>query len=135
MLDANVCLDFLLRRQNYAVTKQVFQRIATGEISAHITPTIFHITGYFLSKYYSREQTKDILLNFLLDIKIDEASYEIIVNALTSRMTDIEAAMQYYTALHHKINYFLTFDKEFQKVALPILPVYSPNEFLGLFYN
>ena len=135
MLDANVCLDFLLRRQEYPISKQLFQKVFDREVSAFITPTIFHIIAYFLSKYYSKEDAKNILLNFLLDVDAMEADHEIMINALTSSMSDIEDALQYYTAIHHKVDYFLTYDKDFQKASLPILPVISPGSFLGLYYN
>jgi len=47
-------------------------------------------------------------------------------------MTDIEDALQYYTALHHKIDFFITEDKDLQKSAIPNLPVYSSQDFLNL---
>lgn len=48
-------------------------------------------------------------------------------------MTDIEDALQYYTALHHKIDYFISCDKQLKKAAIPSLPVYLPEEFLAEF--
>jgi hypothetical protein len=45
-------------------------------------------------------------------------------------MTDIEDALQYYTALHHKLDVFISSDKQLQKSAISSLPVYTPEEFL-----
>jgi hypothetical protein len=45
-------------------------------------------------------------------------------------MDDIENAMQYFTAVHHKLDYFLTRDKQLGKMAMPALPVYTPEDFL-----
>jgi hypothetical protein len=41
--------------------------------------------------------------------------------------------LQYYTALHHKLDYFITRDKRLQKEAVPGLPVYTADEFLREF--
>ncbi|MGV3599860.1 MAG: hypothetical protein ACO1N1_01590 [Dyadobacter fermentans] len=48
-------------------------------------------------------------------------------------MNDIEDALQYYTALHHKIDFFISRDRDFQESALTLLPVSSPSDFLKTF--
>ncbi len=45
-------------------------------------------------------------------------------------MSDIEDALQYYTAMHHKLDYFISRDKGLKKAAIPVLPVCSPEEFI-----
>jgi predicted nucleic acid-binding protein len=45
-------------------------------------------------------------------------------------MTDIEDALQYYTAMHHKVDYFISLDKNLIKSAIPVLPILTPEEFL-----
>jgi hypothetical protein len=49
---------------------------------------------------------------------------------LYSKIKNIEDALQYYTAMHHKIDYFITQDKDLQKESIPTLPIYTPDEFL-----
>lgn len=135
LLDANVCLDFLLRRENYSETKNVFLKIFSGEIKGFVTPAIVHIVSFYLAKYYDRALTKDIILDLLSNIKVIDCNHEIAINAVSSRMTDIEDALQYYTAMHHKMDYFISLDKNFIKSAIPNLPVFSPTEFLKTFDN
>jgi len=53
-----------------------------------------------------------------------------VVNALHSKITDIEDALQYFTAMHYNIDYFISRDKILQKQSSPTLPVYTPKEFL-----
>jgi hypothetical protein len=38
-----------------------------------------------------------------------------------------------YTALHHKLDYFISQDKGLQKVSIAALPVYTPEECLKEF--
>ena len=131
-VDANVLLDFSLKRDNYSVSKQLIKLIIDGELQAFITPSIVHITGYWLTKAYGADKAKQILLQLLTDIQVIDCNHAVAINALNSKMTDIEDALQYYTALHHKINFFITEDKDLQKSAIPNLPVYSSQDFLNL---
>ena len=132
-LDANILLDFTLKRGSYHASQQLIERIVDGEFQAYITPAIVHITGYWLGKTYSKIKTKEILLELLVDIKVIDCKHDQVINALHSAMTDIEDALQYYTALHHKIDYFISCDKHLKKAAIPSLPVYLPEEFLAKF--
>ncbi|MGY3215004.1 type II toxin-antitoxin system VapC family toxin [Mucilaginibacter sp. HD30] len=132
-LDANILLNFTLKRGNYNASQQLIEHVVDGQFQPYITPAIVHITGYWLSKTYSKIKTKEILLELLTAVKVIDCKHDLVINALNSAMTDIEDALQYYTALHHKIDYFITCDKHLKKAAIPSLPVYLPEEFLAEF--
>jgi predicted nucleic acid-binding protein len=72
-------------------------------------------------------------LLLLSDVRIIDANQEVVNLALTSQIDDIEDALQYYTALHHKIDFFVSRDRKFQEQALTMLPVHNLPEFLKLF--
>ena len=129
-LDANILLDFTLQRDNYEQSKKIVALAVNGNIQAFITPSILHILGYWLTKYYDQAKAKEILLTLLTDVTIIDLPHEIAVNALHSKITDIEDALQYYSAIHYKLDYFISRDKLLQKQAIPVLPVYMPDEFL-----
>lgn len=131
-LDANVLLDFTLKRDNYDTAKQIIQLVVNGELQGFITPSIVHITSYWLTKAYGTEKAKQILLQLLTDIQVIDCNHAVAINALNSKMGDIEDALQYYTALHHKIDFFISEDKNLRKSAIPNLPVYSAKDFLSL---
>lgn len=129
-LDANVLLDFTLKRSDYAVSQKIIELVVEGRIHAYITPSIVHILGYWLSKAYGTVKAKEILLTLLIDIQVIDISHEITVNALHSNIKGIEDALQYYTAIHHKLDYFITQDKALKKEATPNLPICTCEEFL-----
>ena len=129
-LDANVLLDFTLKRSEYAVSHKIMELVVEGRIQAYITPSIVHILGYWLSKAYGHAKAKEILLTLLIDIQVIDINHNITVSALHSKIKGIEDALQYYTAMHHKMDYFITQDKTLKKEAMPNLPVYSCEEFL-----
>ena len=132
-LDANVCIDFLLQRKGFEPSELVFEKIVSGKFRAYTTPAIIHIIAYYLIKVHSNTNVKVLILNLLSNVKVIDCSHETAINAINSQMTDIEDALQYYTAMHHKMDYFISLDKKLINSAIPILPIYSPAHFLQEF--
>jgi predicted nucleic acid-binding protein len=131
-LDANIILDFSLMRDNYDNAKQLIEKIEGGQLSAYISPSIVHISGYWLTKMYGAAKAKELLLSLLSSITVIEIDHEITVHALHSKIHDIEDSLQYYTAIHHKLDAFISNDKQLKKEATAILPIYNLEEFLQL---
>ena len=134
-IDANILLDFTLQRPNYNDAKKLIELVINDELQAYISPSIVHIVGYWLTKAYGAKKGKEILLTLLIDIKVIDISHTVTINALLSKINDIEDALQYYCALHHKLDFFITRDGQLKKEGIPILPVYGLNEFLKLNAN
>jgi len=134
-LDANVLLDFLLKRDDYEDAKNIMSLVVDGNTNAYITPAIVHIVGYWLTKAYGSEKAKQLLLSLLNDVHVIDISHELTLLALNSKIDDIEDALQYYTAIHHQLDYFISGDKKFQKSATPTLPVVAPSYFLKKVYR
>ncbi len=129
-LDANILLDFILKREAYPVARKIMELSINGQIQAFITPSIVHIVGYWLTKAYGNAKAKELLLTLLADVGVIDIGHEITLTALHSKIKDIEDALQYYTAIHHKVDIFISRDKDLQKAAIPTLPVCTPDEFL-----
>ncbi|MDB4904049.1 MAG: hypothetical protein JWQ63_3330 [Mucilaginibacter sp.] len=132
-LDANILLDYALNREHYTEAEKVLDLVVNKKVHAFITSSVLHITCYWVSKVYGNIKTKNLLISFLADISIIDIPHEIALAALNSRIDDIEDALQYYTAIHHKLDYFISRDKQLQKDSIPILPVFTPHEFMRYF--
>lgn len=132
-IDANILLDFTLKRANYEDARKIIELTVSGNIQAYISPAIVHITGYWLTKAYGDLKAKEILLTLMADIQVIDIGHETTIAALHSKINDIEDALQYYTAMHHKIAYFISEDKNLARQSLAILPVYTSKEFLKRF--
>lgn len=130
MLDANIILDYTLKRDDFKTAKEILSRVIDGTIQGFITPSIVHICGYWLTKAYGQEKAKKLLLTLVADVKVVDITHETSVAALHSSIKDNEDALQYYTALQHKLDYFISRDKQFHKEAIPLLPIYTPEQFL-----
>ena len=84
-LDANILLDFTLKRSNYQESIQIIELAPDGYIALYITPSIVHIVGYWLGKAYSVAKAKEVLLTLLADVRVIDMPHEIIVAALHSK--------------------------------------------------
>jgi predicted nucleic acid-binding protein len=129
-LDANLILDLAFKRDGYEQSKEIFELILNGTIKGFISSSIIHIIGYFLSKAHSNALAKNFIITMLADVSVIDLPHETVLNALHSQINDLEDALHYYTAIHHKLDYFISSDKELQKQSIPILPVLSPKDFL-----
>jgi predicted nucleic acid-binding protein len=129
-LDANILVDYALRREHFEDASAVINLIVNGRVNGYISSSVLHITGYWLTKGIGSEGAKEFLLLLLNDIEVIDIPHEIAVVALSSRFKDIEDAIQYYTAIHHRLDYFISNDKGLKKESIPVLPVYTPNEFV-----
>jgi len=133
-LDANIVLDFTLQRDiGYADAKKLMQHVIDGNLHACITPIIVHIAGYFLRRTHGINITKKMLLSFLTDVRTIDLPFTVVQQALKSDIPDVEDALQYYAALHHNMDYFISRDSPLMKFALPQLSIIHPKEFIEKF--
>lgn len=131
-LDANFLLDLTLKRVAFPNVSKVMQAVIARDLDAFSTPAVLHILSYFLTKTHDAFTAKIIAGTLLNDVTIIDCSHHTAVIALNSSITDVEDALQYYTALAHNLDYFISADARLKKVALPQLPVYTSKEFLSL---
>jgi predicted nucleic acid-binding protein len=132
-LDANVILDHSLKRKGYENVKNIFLAIESGILKAYISSSILHILYYILNKELSNKICKEILINILTETTIIDTPQDVAINAIVSKFDDTEDALQYYTAMHHKLEYFITSDRKLKKEATSLLPIYYPSEFIKEF--
>lgn len=131
-LDANILLDFLLKRENYSSSKKLMKYIVDGNVKGFVTPSIIHIIAYWLGKAYGQSKAKNLLQTLINEIKIIDTTHQVVELALHSKINDIEDALQYYTAIDHKLDYFISRDKQLKKRSLDILPVLELEEILSI---
>jgi predicted nucleic acid-binding protein len=129
-LDADILLDFTLKREAYPIVRQLMEWAVRGRVQVFVTAAVIRDIGRALTRAYGADQAKELLLALLAEVQIIDAGYETTVNALHSRMEDISGALSYYAALHSRLDYFITRDIDLSKAAIPVLPVCTPEEFL-----
>ena len=128
-LDANIILDFLLKRNSYIDCVRLFELIQQRKIIAFATPSVIQITAHWLARAYGNERCKKLLLALLKEITAIESRQSIIEKAIESKINDVEDAIQYFTSVYHELDYFISNDVKLQKQDIQIIPVISLNKY------
>lgn len=129
-IDVGVLLDFTLKGTGYERSRMLMAWTVNGRIQAYVTPAVLQETGQRLREAYGPSRATELLLALLAELSVIDAGRTVVVSALHSAMSDREQALSYYTALNHKLDYFITDDKGLRGLAVPVLPVCTPEEFL-----
>lgn len=129
--DANLLLDFTLHRADFANARDVIQHAVDGTMHLCTTPAVLHVVSYYTGQAFKTTQTRKIILTLLNDVQIIDCDHSTALIAVNSSIGDIEDALQYFTALKHRVDYFISGDKKLKKAAIPQLPVYTAGELLA----
>ena len=134
LIDTNVIMDVLTRREPYVEFSAPFLKICgiriSGVITAHQTTDIF----YLLCRLGMREHSaKDIIKKLSGNIKVTGVTVADVQNALASYMPDYEDGLLSCCAQRIKAEHIITRnEKDF--AASPV-PAISPQMFLEKFFS
>ena len=146
LIDTNIVLDFLLRRDGTKSAKELFERALLKGEDEFVTASsvtdimyIFTLSEKKRNKAFPEEQklTKhqvameeqrkmESLLSFL---KVLPVTDDDIHEALSLKWDDGEDALQYIVALRNNVDVIITRNK--RDFADPSIPVMTPEEFLA----
>ena len=108
-VDSDVILDVLCKRiPHYQYSAQIFTLSDLKKINLYTTSLSFANVYYILRKAVGGEKAKCFLRKLRLLIKVLAAEEKETDLALNSKFIDFEDALQYYTALNHKMEIILT---------------------------
>ncbi|HEX5153237.1 MAG TPA: PIN domain-containing protein [Parafilimonas sp.] len=132
-LDANVFLDALLQRGEYEDAGKILNDANKGMVTVYTSAACLQNVIYFLSKAKITNNSIVDIMNVLLRyVALAQTTEKNFLLALHAGFTDLEDAIQYYTALGVKdMDYFITSNIKDYKKALPRLPVVTPKQFLA----
>ena len=129
-IDTNILLDLLLERQPWVKEASVlFSMADRKEVKLLCCSLSFSTAAYLMGRLkYERKEiiTKLTLVKSLCQVTTVDDS--VIDRALQSDFTDLEDAMQYYSALAENAELIVTRNQK--DYALSNIPVLSPSEFL-----
>ncbi|MEI9933450.1 MAG: PIN domain-containing protein [Ferruginibacter sp.] len=133
--DINIVLDFFISsRKCHKDAVNVFSLVEEKYLSGYLSESVLNTTAYLLQKDYPVDQLRKILYEMTNIFTVLECSGQIFKNAYQSKITDIEDAVLFEIALHHKMEYFVTNNiKDYKKGNITQLPVVTAKELLSLF--
>lgn len=130
-LDTDVAFDILSKREPYFQhSVRLFELAADDKAAFLIAESSLANLIYLSYDIYKLKNAEDRLVNFISACEIINGGKEIMVRAVSSLFSDKEDALQYYTALNHGADYFITRNIRDYKSSSDRLPVMTPVRFL-----
>ncbi len=133
-LDSDVILDFLTGRNLFLdETKAIIDKGLKYEIDLYTSSLIIANIHYYISRIDSKSKAKSKVQKLTSFIKILSVGETEILNALDSKFSDFEDAIQNQTAENQEMNVLITRNvKDFKHSNIAIL---NPKEFLNFVKN
>ena len=122
-VDTDIVLDLLGNRKPfYRHAAELFSIADRGEITIFVSSLSFSNLNYILSKQYSSNQARRILMKFKTLVTVLSVSDKVVELALSSDFKDFEDALQYFTALENDVNILLNRNlKDYKTAEIPIM--------------
>lgn len=132
-LDTDVSFDIISKREPHFLASVVLMELAASNIVRPVISESSLANLFYLAfDIYKIKDASKRLSDFIGACEIVSAGKEPILQALHSPFRDKEDALQYFTALKAKADYFVTRNKKDYRSAVDSLPVYTPQEFSKL---
>lgn len=118
LLDTNIVLDFVLKREPFYENAQViFCEIARGNLEGYITASMATDIFYLLQKVNGKKFAKDTFSDLLVIIDVLTVYREDVYIAQHSGWDDFEDALQAQVAIHSNMDAIVTRNvKDYKKV-------------------
>lgn len=131
-LDTDVAFDIISKRTpHFGNAVHLLELVAKDKITLLIGECSLANLIYLSYDIYKLPDAIARITEFIAACEVINAGKAQVLLALASSFSDKEDALQYFTALHHGADYFLTRNVKDYKNALKNLPVFTPRQFLN----
>ncbi|MDR0792438.1 MAG: PIN domain-containing protein [Chitinophagaceae bacterium] len=130
LLDTNVILDFLLRReQNYESAQMVINEIVVGNAQGYITSSMATDIFYLLQKTNGKTFALNSLTDLLIVLDVLTVYRDDVYSTLTSGWNDFEDALQAHVAIRSGMDAIVTGNiKDYEKAKN--ITIVLPHDFI-----
>jgi predicted nucleic acid-binding protein len=132
--DTNLFLDAFLNRKPHDIDCiEILDLARSKKIKVYTSSVCLLTIMYFLQKSgITRDDLITIITQLLTFVSLISPTEQTFKTALSVNFTDLEDAVQYYTALEVKgVDYFITSNIKDYKKATIQLPAVTPKQFLA----
>ncbi len=132
-LDTNILIDYLARRGQFFVpAAQIVQLGQQHEISLLVSAMSFATASFILEAHHklSNETIVRKFEEFVTMCNVTPVDSLIVDEAITSRFSDFEDAMQYYSAIREGADAIIT--RNSSDFSAAEIEVYEPQHFLEM---
>lgn len=128
-LDTNIVLDFILRREPYALDAlAIFERGNKGDIELWVSSLTYSNAAYILRKDFTGQALYSQLTVLREMARVSAISEDIVDAAISLQANDFEDALQYFSAKSTAADCIVT--RNLKDFTFSEIQVYSPRQFL-----
>ena len=129
-IDSDIFLDVLLDRKPFVEESfELFKAQYNKQAQLYTTSSIILNVQYTGNKLLGKSIAKSAIKELLVFVKICLTDKNILTKAYDSGFSDVEDAVQYYSAASDKaIDFFVTHNTKDYKLADEHLKIITPNE-------
>jgi predicted nucleic acid-binding protein len=131
-LDTDVAFDILSKRKpHFQHSVRLLELAAADKILLLISESSLANLIYLTFDIYKLDSAENRLLEFISACSFISSGKTVMIEAISSRFKDKEDALQYFTALNHGADYFISRNISDYKHISKRLPVMTPIEFMS----
>lgn len=131
LLDVNVCLDVLLKRNLFwEDSAKIFLAAEKGQIQGRVSAISFNTMFYILRADIGSAKAQTELKRLRTHIHVSAVDAEVVDRALGAGWSDLEDALQYYSVEFSECKALITRNKRDYPDKTK-LPVFTPVEFIS----
>ncbi|MEQ8907370.1 PIN domain-containing protein [Ekhidna sp.] len=132
-LDTNVVVDIITKRAPYYDTSiKLIQYSNENDVQLYLSEGSVYTLIYLVYESLPIKNPEKALSLIISKCNILSSEKQLLLRAIKSSFKDKEDACQYYTALNHEVDYFITRNKKDFVPHVSLVPVYTPSEFLEI---
>jgi len=132
-LDTDVAFDLISKRDPYfADALPLLEMVSRQQITFHISEASLATLMYLSFDIYKLPRANERLTAFVNTCSVLSGGKTEFIRAMESEFTDKEDAYQYYTALRHNCDYFISRNTRDYTRAITRLPVLTPAAFIEM---
>ncbi len=133
-LDTDVAFDIISKREPHFTTSvKLLELSAQGIVQLFISEISLATIFYLSYDIYKLSNATSKLTDFISASELVHSGKNIALLALQSAFRDKEDALQYYTAVHARVGYFITRNIKDYKYKDSSIAVHTPAQFLKIF--
>ena len=111
-IDSDIIIDLLAKRDDFLAAAELFNLIDEGKVEAVTTPVVLANVAFITEKYAGKSKVKRTMRALIDSIRILSMDEVTVRNAISSKFSDFEDAMQYFAAEDGNVEIIITRNKK-----------------------
>ena len=111
-IDSDVIIDLVAHRAEFAAAAELFSLVERRAVEGFTSPVVLANVEYIIGKYSSKAKARKAISSLLQRITVLPMDHSTAQQAIESKFSDFEDALQYFTAKRGEVDVIVTRNKK-----------------------